>query len=491
MPSNSHNSPDSHASDLEKINTASDYFARGQYHKALEYAREIAGAAGPYQFDGLVFWASALVNLSQDKAAAPIVRDLVTHYPTALNALRVYGEWGLMFVDQALDDNAREALYQRALAPLEQAISTLTTPASLSDLWYLKARLLWDHPDRYKAEEAYRKAIQLNPANSRAYEGLALFLLHCGDFDKGWFAGLAAFEARNPQASGWSQLKALHPDLPPVTENSLEQFKGANCLILAEQGLGDNLLCLRYLPPLQAQTKRLSFYLRKSQKALKPLFEQVLGKENVFLGDAAMPAIDRALCSMSLPYIFGHARENPPASPRVTATAASIERAKRLLAPIDGQAMIGLCISGNRDNLKERDRHITLETLIPALPLDKRYILIQKDLHEGDRAWLDANPERVLFVGDHLHDFMDTAGILTHMAYIITIDSALGHLAGTMNIPTGLLLPYDAAWLWRSPNDAPGEQTPLYKTHRLLRQSRKGDWSSPLEKLQGLLTSPY
>ena len=174
MPSNSHNSPDSHASDLEKINAASDYFARGQYHKALEYAREIAGAAGPYQFDGLVFQASALVNLSQDKAAAPIVRDLVTRYPATLNALRVYGEWGLMFLDQALDDNTRKALYQRALAPLEQAISTLTTPASLSDLWYLQARLLWDHPDRYKAEEAYRKAIQLNPANSRAYEGLAL-----------------------------------------------------------------------------------------------------------------------------------------------------------------------------------------------------------------------------------------------------------------------------------------------------------------------------
>ena len=54
MPSNSHNSPDSHASDLEKINAANDYFARGQYHKALEYAREIASAAGPYQFDGPV-----------------------------------------------------------------------------------------------------------------------------------------------------------------------------------------------------------------------------------------------------------------------------------------------------------------------------------------------------------------------------------------------------------------------------------------------------
>ena len=115
-----------------------------------------------------------------------------------------------------------------------------------------------------------------------------------------------------------------------------------------------------------------------------------------------------------------------------------LKRPKRLLGPIDGQAMIGLCISGNRDNLKERDRHITLETLIPALPSDKRYILIQKDLHEGDRAWLEENSERVLFVGDHLTGLHGYGRhILTHMAYIVTIDSALGHLAGTMNIPTG------------------------------------------------------
>ena len=476
------------SSDLKNITIASDYFARGQYNEALKYAREIAKGSGLHQFDGLVFWASALVKLSQDKAAAPIVRDLVVDYPTTLNALRVYGEWGLMFVDQAHDETTKKALFQRALAPLEQAISTLKDPAALSDLWYLKARLLWDHPDQNKAEEAYKTAIELNPANSRAYEGLALFLLHCADFDTGWFEGLAAFEARNPKVSGWSQLKALHPSLPPVTANSLEQFKGANCLILAEQGLGDNLLCLRYLPPLQERTKRLSFYLRESQKALKPLFEQVLGKENVFLGDAALPAIDRAFCSMSLPYIFGHARESPPVSPQITATAASIDKARRLLAPVDGQAMIGLCISGNRDNLKEIDRHITLETLIPALPLNKRYILIQKDLHAEDRVWLDKNPGRVLFIGDQLQDFMDTAGILTHMAYIVTIDTALGHLAGTMNIPTGLLLPYDAAWLWRARHDQPGEQTPLYKTHRLLQQSGKGDWSSPLQKLQGLLT---
>ena len=99
--------------------------------------------------------------------------------------------------------------------------------------------------------------------------------------------------------------------------------------------------------------------------------------------------------------------------------------------------------------------------------------LIQKDVSEGDRKFLALNPG-IQFLGDRLDDFDETAAIVHHMDVVVSVDTSLAHLAGTMGKRLYVLLPWIAEWRWR----LQGETTPWYPSATLLRQPVESDWDS-------------
>ena len=91
----------------------------------------------------------------------------------------------------------------------------------------------------------------------------------------------------------------------------------------------------------------------------------------------------------------------------------------------------------------------------------------------------------LMHLGDELADFDDTAAVINSLDLVVTIDTAVAHLAGAMGKPTWILLPHAPEWRWMLDR----EDTPWYPTARLFRQKRLGDWESVIERVRASLSA--
>jgi ADP-heptose:LPS heptosyltransferase len=109
---------------------------------------------------------------------------------------------------------------------------------------------------------------------------------------------------------------------------------------------------------------------------------------------------------------------------------------------------------------------------------------LQKAVPETD-ARLMAGLPNLMHLGDELADFNDTAAVIDSLDLVVTIDTAVAHLAGAMGKPTWILLPHAPEWRWMLDR----EDTPWYPTARLFRQKRLGDWESVIERVRASLSA--
>jgi ADP-heptose:LPS heptosyltransferase len=91
----------------------------------------------------------------------------------------------------------------------------------------------------------------------------------------------------------------------------------------------------------------------------------------------------------------------------------------------------------------------------------------------------------LMHLGDELADFDDTAAVIDSLDLVVTIDTAVAHLAGAMGKPTWILLPHAPEWRWMLDR----EDIPWYPTARLFRQKRLGDWESVIERVRASLSA--
>jgi Glycosyltransferase family 9 (heptosyltransferase) len=120
--------------------------------------------------------------------------------------------------------------------------------------------------------------------------------------------------------------------------------------------------------------------------------------------------------------------------------------------------------------------------LLPLAEPGVRLVSLQKDLQAGDRE-IFARRRDILHFGDDLEDFSDTAAAMSQVDLVISVDTAVAHLAGAMGKPVWIMLPYVAEWRWMRNCD----QTPWYPTARLFTQSKAGDWNGVTERVANAL----
>jgi hypothetical protein len=143
---------------------------------------------------------------------------------------------------------------------------------------------------------------------------------------------------------------------------------------------------------------------------------------------------------------------------------------------------VGLAWSGSTSHRNDRNRSLPLERLLPLLDLDAGFHSLQKEYRPGDAAALRADGR----VHDHaaaLGDLADTAGLVACLDLVITVDTAVAHLAGAMGAPVWVLLPYAPDYRWLLGRT----DSPWYPTMRLIRQSRPGDWAGVIAAVRKAL----
>lgn len=358
-----------------------------------------------------------------------------------------------------------EAIYRKALMLAPE------NPA----LWSNLGVLLANGKRETEAEQCYRTAMALDPDYGKAPFNLAYLLLRQGRYEEGW----QRFEARD-----WYRPLEKLLDLPRWRG---EDLNGKALLIGVEAGHGDMIQFCRYAPLLKARGATHVGVL--CHPALQTLFGTLDGvDEAIALNTESEPRHwDCWTPPMSLPYLFGTRLDSIPAAlPYLSATPEKLHRWASELPPVDDALRVGLVWKGNPRFENDAERSLpSLDLLAPLGDIPGvRYVSLQKGAGE-DEAKLPPAPLALTELGSRLTDFADTAAIVSQLDLVISVDSAVAHLAGALGKRCWVLLPdYLTDWRWL----AEREDSPWYPgVVRLFRQGRGGGWPPVIGRLKAAL----
>lgn len=321
------------------------------------------------------------------------------------------------------------------------------------------------HSREGRFEEAlacYERSLQIAPEQPQTQYNRAMARLALGD----WKRGFSEFECR------WKLFPheaVRFKRLAPVWSAQCD-IAGKTLLLHHEQGYGDTLQFARYAPLVKSLGARVILAV---PKALRALMTTLTGQPEIVSEGEPVPRHDYCCSLMSLPMIFGTTPENVPASiPYLRANAEATQGWKERLRTAS-RLRIGLVWSGRRYPPINFPRDIALEVLSPLLSVGADFVSLQQELTDRERALLAAHPN-VSCQGEQLRDFADTAALIQNLDLMITVDTAVAHLAGALGKPVWLMNRFASCWRWlqRRPD------TPWYPNVRLFRQPALADWAS-------------
>jgi len=421
-------------------------------------------------------WDEALVSYQKAIAAQP-------DFAQALN------NCGVILLEQGL--------FELAASNFESA--TQIAP-NFAQAWYNFGNCLRKLNQFEPALRAYDNAIEIDPDNAQAFNNRGLALQELGLFDQA-IASYQQATAIDPQyadaywnesidhllqgnyAQGWplyewrwrrETFSSRKRDFPQPLWLGQCGLAGKTILLHAEQGLGDSIQFSRYAALVKAQGARVVL---EVPQPLLALFKNFQGVDQLIAKGSVLPDFDYQCPLMSLPLAFQTRLESIP-SPAAYLQSDSIKKhswQQQLGKP--GQLRIGLVWSGNPADKNDSQRSMPLAFLLPYLPQGPEYACLQKDVRPSDRQALMGSD--ILFFGESINDFSDTAALCDAMDLVIAVDSSVAHVAGALGKPCWILLPASPDWRWLLAR----EDSPWYESVRLYRQPHRGNWETVLVRL--------
>ena len=312
------------------------------------------------------------------------------------------------------------------------------------------------------AMDCYDKALKISPDHPETRLNRSVALLLQGRWDEGWPEYEWRFQCHNRSR--------IYPHRLAGPRWQGEPFPGKTLLVHGEQGLGDSLQFVRFLPWVKRFGGRVLF---ETYKSLHPLLEGALGIDALLeLSSQKPPAqpYDLHIPLCSLPGLFNLTPHNlPHPGCYLSASKNKVEQWRKKL-PSAG-IKVGIVWSGS-DTYPERS--CRLRDLAPLGQIDGiHWIGLQKG-PGGDQMNDSHLPAgwNLTNWGNALEDFSDTAAAIACLDLVISIDTSVAHLAGALGKPTCLLLPFVPDWRWLLLRS----DTPWYPTMRLFRQKEAGNW---------------
>jgi len=334
--------------------------------------------------------------------------------------------------------------------------------------WDGLGKAFYDLGQPRRAAEAFRTAAGLppDPATARYHRGMAL--LAAGDFAEGW----AEYEYRRNMPS----LVPRQYDKPSWAGDALE---GRRLLITAEQGYGDMIQFARFAP---LAAPRGGAVILEAPAELLPLFAPFADALTlVATEDGPVPAadFDCHVQLMSLAGILGVTARTVPAAIPYIGVPPPRAAAWREAMRGDAGYRIGLAWAGRPSYPQDAQRSMDCAHLTPLTELEGLSLYsLQKD--KTTRPMSPALAASLTEDFGHLpEDFAETAAIVENLDLVITVDTALAHLAGALGKPVWTLLPFAADWRWMRGR----ADTPWYPAMRLFRQDVAGDWAGVMARV--------
>jgi len=426
--------------------------------EAAVAAADAAHRLAPQDAEPLIIRASARTALGRPGAAAADLRTALDREPGNARAQLNLGN--------ALADLGR---LEDAIVRCRQAI---VLAPELTEAHASLGFLLTQTGDYAGAITACDEAIRLRPDFAQAHWNQGIAYLLTGDYARGW----CKYEWRRRHDRYGRAYRA------PDGERWMGgPASGRRLLVYAEQGLGDTIQFGRYLPLLAASGAAVTL---ACDPRLRPLFETGPARTDCVARDDAFPPCDLWVDQMSLPHLFDTRVRTIPTpegylrSP-MERVAAWRERLARASPP--SQLKVGLVWGGNVAHSNDANRSVPPGLLAPVLAVaGARFFPLQV----GRRSRLIADHPSVESIADNLSDFGETAAALANLDLLISADTSTAHLGGALGIPTWIMLPHAPDWRWLP---AWGETSPWYRSVRLFRQARRGDWAAVTARIADAL----
>jgi hypothetical protein len=326
-------------------------------------------------------------------------------------------------------------------------------------------------PDR--AVPFLQHAIILDPNNVTAKFNLAVAYLLMGDYKNGW----PAYESR----WNYEHLAGTEPKYAQPRWRG-ESLKGKTILVIGEQGHGDNIQFCRFLYNLHVAGATIKLQVTDG---LIPLLRRSEIISQVGVYDSDMGEFDYWVPIMSIPGILGVTLDNlPKPQSYLNADPYLIKNWAERLGP-KTKMRVGFSWSGRRDSWINQHKAMPFDTMLDMIKTNPQYewINLQVDCTLAEEEELSG--AGVTTYPGVVSSFADTAALMTHLDVVISVDTAVAHLAGALGRPTWIMLNNFALdWRWLIGRDS----SPWYTTARLFRQPSMGDWASVTKKIAQYLS---
>jgi tetratricopeptide (TPR) repeat protein len=315
------------------------------------------------------------------------------------------------------------------------------------------------------------KTLGLN--NTRTEWVLAHLHLLTGNFEAGWTGNEVRLELPS----------SAYPKFPLSRWTGDQAIEGKTLLICADEGLGDTIQFVRYVPMLVERGANVVLVV---QNPLHQLLSDLPGVSLCLSFDGGqLPHVDLHCPICSLPLAFGTRLDTiPSATSYLPAPAKNrVEAWEDRLGP-RGRLRVGVVWSGSLTHTNDHNRSIPLRTFSRIFDVDATFVSLQKDPRPNDIAVLRERSEITDLTAD-LVDFTETAALISCLDLVITVDTSVAHLAGALGCPTWLLLPFTPDWRWLLGRD----DTPWYPSMRLFRQDESSEYATVIDRVRSELAT--
>lgn len=336
--------------------------------------------------------------------------------------------------------------------------------------WAMLGSCYAEQHDLEKAELCFKQALELDPNFANAHCSLANIYQLKGEWEKSW----SEYEWRFENYSNAKEWLSLFNSNKKWQKENLTDKK---ILLFSEQGIGDSIHFFRYVPLVKKLGAYVIIHCPDTLEPLyKPYVDEIFTQEPTALKDLSY---DYFASLMSLPYLLN----NPPI-PKTPYLFTN----KKIDFSQYTQFKIGIVWAGNPQHPNDRFRSCFLKEFSPIQEIPNvKLFSLQKDIrlrqYRLENKPIDLTADcnfNVVDLKDELTTFEDTANVLKAIDLLISVDTSVVHLAGALDVPTWVLLPYNTDWRWK----LTGTETEWYKSLKLFRQKTLGNWAEVFQEMK-------